>query len=139
MITTWHPVGYTSGRRLGRSAPSGEYGGQLPLTRKRCGRSGNGKYTGAIRSFARERAAILDTNVARVLFRAPSGAGDPKSHDEVPVKVSAALVPNMYVFDQPALMDLGAMVCVARNPKASSARWRKEPSTRYIVIEDEMD
>ena len=43
---------------------------------------GIGAYTaGAIRSFAfRERAAILDTNVARVLFRVFVGTGDPKSH-----------------------------------------------------------
>jgi len=43
---------------------------------------GIGAYTaGAIRSFAfRERAAILDTNVARVLFRVFVGKGDPKSH-----------------------------------------------------------
>ena len=43
---------------------------------------GIGAYTaGAIRSFAfRERAAILDTNVARVLFRVFIGSGVPKAH-----------------------------------------------------------
>ena len=43
---------------------------------------GIGAYTaGAIRSFAfRQRAAILDTNVARVLFRVFVGSGDPKAH-----------------------------------------------------------
>ena len=42
---------------------------------------GIGEYTaGAIRSFAfRERAAILDTNVARVLFRIFVGKGDPRA------------------------------------------------------------
>ncbi len=42
---------------------------------------GIGAYTaGAILSFAfRQRAAILDTNVARVLFRVFVGKGDPKA------------------------------------------------------------
>jgi A/G-specific adenine glycosylase len=76
---------------------------------------------GAIRSFAfGERAAILDTNVARVLFRVFVGSGDQKSHA---MKrrlwvLSDALVPRVRVFDfNQALMDLGAMVCVARHPR----------------------
>ena len=83
---------------------------------------GIGAYTaGAIRSFAfRERAAILDTNVARVLFRVFIGKGDPKSHamKRHLWHVSDTLVPRRHVFDfNQGLMDLGAMVCVARNPK----------------------
>jgi len=83
---------------------------------------GIGAYTaGAIRSFAfRQRAAILDTNVARVLFRVFVGAGDPKSHAmrRHLWTVSAALVPHRQAFDfNQAIMDLGAMVCIARQPK----------------------
>ena len=102
----------------------------VEVRRPTAGRRGNaslsfkgiGAYTaGAIRSFAfRERAAILDTNVARVLFRVFVGGGDPKSHamKRHLWTVSAALVPQRHVFDfNQALMDLGAMVCVARNPK----------------------
>src|SRR5262249_61415120 len=81
-----------------------------------------GAYTaGAIRSFAfRQRAAILDTNVARVLFRVFVGRGDAKSHAmrRHLWNLSEALVPTRHVFDfNQALMDFGAMVCVARNPE----------------------
>ena len=83
---------------------------------------GIGQYTaGAIRSFAfRERAAILDTNVARVLFRVFVAAGDPKSHamKQHLWKISETVMPQRQVFDfNQALMDFGAMICVARNPK----------------------
>jgi len=76
---------------------------------------------GAIRSFAfRERAAILDTNVARVLFRVFVASGDPKSHamKRHLWSVAESLVPHRQVFDfNQALMDLGATVCVSRKPK----------------------
>ena len=100
---------------------------------------GIGAYTaGAIRSFAfRERAAIVDTNVARVLFRVFVRRGDPKAHamKKHLWAVSEALVPQRHVFDfNQALMDLGATVCVARKPKCevcpvkglcSSYPWRE--------------
>ena len=63
------------------------FGGELPSDEETL-RSfkGIGDYTlGAIRSFAfRERAAILDTNVARVLLRIFIGSGNPKARDEAP-------------------------------------------------------
>src|SRR5262249_31742324 len=91
---------------------------------------GIGAYTaGAIRSFAfGQRAAILDTNVARVLFRHFVGKGDPKSHamKRHLWTVSEALVPSRHVFDfNQALMDFGAMVCVARHPKARVCPMRR--------------
>ena len=83
---------------------------------------GIGAYTaGAIRSFAfRERAAILDTNVARVLFRVFIGRGVPKAHATKKHlwSISAALVPRRRAFDfNQALMDFGATLCTARKPK----------------------
>ena len=65
-----------------RAQAVAKYGGQLPsddatlLSFK-----GIGEYTaGAIRSFAfRQRAAILDTNVARVLFRCSSARAIPRA------------------------------------------------------------
>ena len=83
---------------------------------------GIGAYTaGAIRSFAfRERAAILDTNVARVLFRVFIGKGVPKAHATKKNlwSISAALVPRSRAFDfNQALMDFGATLCTARKPK----------------------
>src|SRR4249919_3676399 len=72
---TWRPLGYNiRPRRLHAIARESvaRYGGRLPSDRETLlSFKGIGAYTaGAIRSFAfRERAAILDTNVARVLFR----------------------------------------------------------------------
>jgi A/G-specific adenine glycosylase len=123
---TWYPLGYNIRPKrlqgIAREAVS-RYGGQLPADEATLlSFKGIGAYTaGAIRSFAfRERAAILDTNVARVLFRVFVGAGDPKTHamKKHLWKVSESLVPTRHVFDfNQALMDFGAMVCVARNPK----------------------
>ena len=91
---------------------------------------GIGQYTaGAIRSFAfRQRAAILDTNVARVLFRVFIGQGDPESHamKKHLWAVSEALVPQKQVFDfNQALMDFGATLCSARNPKCDECPMAK--------------
>jgi A/G-specific adenine glycosylase len=123
---TWYPLGYNIRPRrlqtIAREAVA-RYGGELPSDEETLlSFKGIGAYTaGAIRSFAfRERAAILDTNVARVLFRVFVGAGDPKAHamKRHLWTLSATLVPIRDVFDfNQALMDLGAMVCVARNPK----------------------
>ena len=66
-----------------------------------------------------QRAAILDTNVARVLFRVFIGRGDAKSHAmrRHLWDVSRAVLPHRHVFDfNQALMDFGA-TCTARNPK----------------------
>src|SRR5438045_365564 len=137
---TWRPLGYNiRPRRLQAIARESvaRYGGELPSDRETLlSFKGIGEYTaGAIRSFAfRERAAILDTNVARVLCRVFVGKGDPKSHamKRHLWTVSEALVPIRHVFDfNQALMDLGATVCVARNPKclvcpmAKGCVWRQ--------------
>jgi A/G-specific adenine glycosylase len=126
VTATWRPLGYNiRPRRLHAIARESvtRYGGQLPADEETL-RSfkGIGAYTaGAIRSFAfRERAAIVDTNVARVLFRVFVAAGDPKAHAmrKHLWALSESLVPRKDVFDfNQALMDLGAMVCVARKPR----------------------
>jgi A/G-specific adenine glycosylase len=123
---TWYPLGYNIRPRrlqtIAREAVA-NYGGELPSDEATLlSFKGIGAYTaGAIRSFAfRERAAILDTNVARVLFRIFVAKGDPKSHSMTRHlwRLSEALVPSRHAFDfNQALMDFGAMVCVARNPK----------------------
>ena len=123
---TWYPLGYNiRPRRLQSIARESveKYGGQLPSDEETLlSFKGIGAYTaGAIRSFAfRERAAILDTNVARVLFRIFVAKGDPKSHamKQHLWKISETVMPMRHVFDfNQALMDFGAMLCVARNPK----------------------
>jgi A/G-specific adenine glycosylase len=125
----WRPLGYNiRPRRLHAIARESvaRYGGQLPSDQETLlSFKGIGAYTaGAIRSFAfRERAAILDTNVARVLFRVFVRRGDPKAHSMKKHlwAVSETLVPRRHVFDfNQALMDLGATICVARRPKCES-------------------
>jgi A/G-specific DNA glycosylase len=125
----WRPLGYNiRPRRLHVIARESvaRYGGRLPSDQETLlSFKGIGAYTaGAIRSFAfRERAAILDTNVARVLFRVFVRRGDPKAHamKKHLWAVSEALVPRRHVFDfNQALMDLGATICVARRPKCES-------------------
>ena len=78
----------------------------------------------AIRSFAfGQRAAILDTNVARVLFRIFVGSGDIKAHAmrRQLWAISEVMVPRKRVFDfNQALMDFGATICVARKPKCEA-------------------
>jgi A/G-specific adenine glycosylase len=122
---TWYPLGYNIRPRrlqaIAREAVA-RYDSRLPSDESTL-RSfkGIGAYTaGAIRSFAfRQRAAILDTNVARVLFRVFVGRGDPKTHAmrRQLWHLSEALVPRARVFDfNQALMDFGATVCTARKP-----------------------
>ena len=132
---TWRPLGYNiRPRRLHAIARESmaRYGGRLPSDQETLlSFKGIGAYTaGAIRSFAfRERAAILDTNVARVLFRVFVRRGDPKAHAmrKHLWAVSETVVPHKHVFDfNQALMDLGATVCVARKPKCAVCPMTKQ-------------
>ena len=123
---TWRPLGYNiRPKRLHAIARESvtRFGGELPSDEATLlSFKGIGAYTaGAIRSFAfGQRAAILDTNVARVLFRVFVNRGDAKAHAmrRHLWEVSEAVLPHRHVFDfNQGLMDLGATVCVARNPK----------------------
>jgi A/G-specific adenine glycosylase len=141
----WYPLGYNiRPRRLQSIARESvaRYGGQLPRDEATLlSFKGIGAYTaGAIRSFAfRERAAILDTNVARVLYRVFVGKGDSKAHAMTRHlwTVSEKMIPQRHVFDfNQALMDFGALVCVAKNPKclvcpmAKGCVWRQSSLRR---------
>jgi A/G-specific adenine glycosylase len=123
---TWRPLGYNvRPRRLHAIARESvaRYGGQLPGDEETLlSFKGIGEYTaGAVLSFAfGQRAAILDTNVARVLFRVFVGRGDLKAHAmrRHLWDVSRTVLPRTQVFDfNQALMDFGATVCTARKPK----------------------
>jgi A/G-specific adenine glycosylase len=138
VTATWYPLGYNVRPRrlqtIAREAVA-HYGGELPSDEATLlSFAGIGAYTaGAIRSFAfRERAAILDTNVARVLFRVFVGRGDPKSHamKRHLWRLSETVMPMRRVFDfNQALMDFGAMTCVARNPKCHECPMAKSCRT----------
>jgi A/G-specific adenine glycosylase len=141
---TWYPLGYNVRPRrlqtIAREAVT-RFDGRLPSDEETLlSFKGIGQYTaGAIRSFAfRQRAAIVDTNVARVLFRVFIGRGDPKTHamKRRLWDISSALVPVKHVFDfNQGLMDLGATICTPRNPKcllcpvSSMCRTRTVPRT----------
>ena len=126
VTATWYPLGYNIRPRrlqaIAREAVA-SYGGKLPADEATLlSFKGIGAYTaGAIRSFAfRERAAILDTNVARVLFRVFIGRGTPKAHATTKNlwAISESVLPRTRAFDfNQALMDFGAMLCTARKPK----------------------
>ena len=131
---TWYPLGYNiRPRRLQTIAREAvdRFGGELPSDEQTLlSFKGIGQYTaGAIRSFAfRERAAILDTNVARVLSRVFLGGVDPKAHATRRRlwQMSAALVPRRHAFDfNQALMDFGATVCTARKPRCGGCPMRR--------------
>lgn len=131
---TWYPLGYNvRPRRLHSIAREAveKYGGQLPSDAATLlSFKGIGAYTaGAIRAFAfRQRAAILDTNVARVLFRVFVGRGAPKSHAMTKRlwAISAVMVPHRHAFDfNQALMDFGATVCTARTPACGACPMRR--------------
>lgn len=126
VVRTWYPLGYNVRPRrlhaIAREAVA-HYGGKLPDDEAAL-RSfkGVGPYTaGAILSFAfGQRAAIVDTNVARLLFRVFVGQGDRGAHrmKRHLWALSRALLPRRQVFDfNQALMDFGALVCRARNPE----------------------
>src|SRR5215212_6028613 len=104
---SWRPLGYNIRPRrlhaIARESVS-RYGGELPSDETTL-RSfkGIGEYTaGAVMSFAfGKRAAILDTNVARVLFRVFVGGGDPKAHamKKRLWQLSRTVLPHRHVFD----------------------------------------
>jgi A/G-specific adenine glycosylase len=141
---TWRPLGYNIRPRrlqaIAREAVA-RYDGRLPDDHETLlSFKGIGAYTaGAIRSFAfGQRAAILDTNVARVLFRVFVADGDPKSHamKKQLWSISDALVPHRHVFDfNQALMDFGATVCIARAPRCTACPMKKNCRTFAVVGE----
>jgi len=125
-------------QRYAARAYRGRHGGELPSDEQTL-RSfkGIGAYTaGAVLSFAfGRRAPILDTNVARVLFRVFAGRGNPRSHATKRHlwRVSRAVLPHRHMFDfNQALMDFGATVCVAFpfNPDHERTQAPKPESTR---------
>src|SRR3954451_17105176 len=130
---TWRPLGYNiRPQRLHAIARESvtRYGGELPgdeMTLRSF--KGIGAYTaGAVLSFAfGQRAAILDTNVAPVVFCVFVGAGDPKSHAmrRHLWDVSRTVLPTRHVFDfNQALMDFGATLCTARKPQCPTCPLR---------------
>jgi A/G-specific adenine glycosylase len=124
----WYPLGYNARpvrlRQIARETIA-RYAGRLPDTRERLrALPGIGPYTaGAILAFAYgQDAAVLDTNVRRVLSRVFVGARRARRlrGDRPLWELAGRLVPagRGYDFNQ-ALMDFGATLCTARRPGCS--------------------
>jgi A/G-specific adenine glycosylase len=130
---TWYPLGYNI-RPVNLHGIAREtlarYGGRLPddAASLRSMR-GIGRYTaGAILSFAfRRDAAIVDTNVRRVLGRVFLGArGLARLRGQKTMwDLSEALLPKGRAYDwNQALMDFGATWCTARRPRCATCTMR---------------
>ena len=128
---TWRPLGYNArpGRlqEIARQALR-KHGGRIPESREDLlALKGIGPYTaGAVLSFAFERnAAILDTNVRRVLRRVFLGdAVHPP--ERVLWDLAATLLPERGAYDfNQAMMDMGATVCTARRPRCPACPLRR--------------
>ncbi|WP_395109089.1 A/G-specific adenine glycosylase [Actinomadura sp. SCN-SB] len=126
-VRAWGRLGYPRrALRLHATATAivERHGGEVPSSHDELlALPGIGTYTAAaVASFAyRQRHAVLDTNVRRVLARLCSGTEHPpktQSRDEV--RLAESLLP----LDPPtaarwsvAVMELGALVCTARSPR----------------------
>lgn len=92
---------------------------------------GVGEYTaGAVLAFAHGRRALaLDTNVRRVLARAVGGQALPAPHlGRAERERAEALLPDEDATAAQwsvAVMELGALVCVAREPDCGACPWRR--------------
>ncbi len=126
----WYPLGYNARpARLHAIAQEtvAHWGGKLPKEPEQLDSlPGIGRYTAnAVASIAHgKRAAVVDTNVRRVLGRVMFGGR--KVHDDRIWDVAQDLIPA----DRPgdfnqAVMDLGATVCKPRNPGCSGCPLRR--------------
>jgi len=102
---------------------------------------GVGRYTaGAVASFAYEKSVpAVDTNVARVIGRAFIGRRETRDGRRV-WAIAGVLVPKngkkAWRFNQ-AIMELGALICVARKPRCPECPVKKDCKTgRRLASKD---
>jgi A/G-specific adenine glycosylase len=138
VITAWRGLGYNRRALALREAARAiveRHGGAFPWEpRELLALPGVGPYTAAaLRAFVRdEPVAVLDTNIARVVARVVLGAPSQREMPAPRLRAAAeALLPRTGARDHNlALMDLGALVCTARNPDcggcplARACAWR---------------
>jgi len=140
-VRAWDRLGYPRrALRLHAAATAivERHGGRVPATYADLRElPGVGDYTAAaVAAFAfKQRHPVLDTNVRRVLARAVSGAAGPAVSVTVAERALAeSLLPDDGVLASRVsvgLMELGALVCRAREPLcaqcplASACRWRQ--------------
>ena len=126
-VRAWDRLGYPRrALRLHAAATTivARHGGDVPADYAQLrALPGVGDYTAAaVAAFAfRQRHAVLDTNVRRVLARAVAGVAEPSSAPTVGERRAAAdLLPDAgerAAAFSVALMELGALICRARSPQ----------------------
>ncbi len=134
----WDGLGYYArARNLHAAAREvvGRYDARLPdKPEELIELPGIGRYTaGAVASFAYEKPVpAVDTNVARVIRRVFLRDGGRGTRDGDIWRLAAALVPKdgkrAWRFNQ-AIMELGALVCVARKPRCRECPVRQDCRT----------
>lgn len=132
VIRAWRGLGYNRRalnlHRLARDVVE-NHAGELPRAPAvLLGLPGVGSYTAsAVRCFARaERVVVTDTNIARVIARSRLGVATRRDVSAESLgEAAGALLPATDVRDHNlALMDLGAVVCRARNPDCEACPLR---------------
>ena len=133
VMEAWEGLGYYNrARNLHKAAKQivRHHGGRFPRSAEEArALPGVGRYTaGAVLSFAfNEPAPVLDTNVRRVLARAFLGR-PPRQNaadDRRLADLNLALIPpgKVWEFNQ-AVMEFGAVICTARNPRCPACMMR---------------
>ncbi|MGO1590465.1 MAG: A/G-specific adenine glycosylase [Ancrocorticia sp.] len=141
VLVAWDKLGYPRrALRLRECAieVTTQHGGSLPRDRDGLlALPGIGPYTAdAVIAFAyRERSTVLDTNIRRVLCRLNGTALPPATLRQAEIARAEALVPadgEEAAQWNAAIMELGALICTARNPQcgecplAAECQWLKE-------------
>jgi len=123
VLKLWSGLGYNSRAmrlRLAAREVMTRHNGRWPRTVEELqALPGFGPYTaGAVATFAyRQRVPVIDTNIRRVMSRIFFGARGTANEKALVKKVTELLPTTRPDVWNHALMDLGAMVCVARKPK----------------------
>ena len=147
VLKAWEGAGYYArARNLHRAAKEivTRFGGKIPSNvEELLALPGIGRYTaGAIASIAFQRdAPVLDGNVTRVLCRYFKMENDPKSAETQKElwELARLLLPRGRAGDfNQALMELGATVCVPRDPQCSVCPLKRSCLARQLKLQDKL-
>ena len=145
LLTLWSGLGYYSrARNLKRAAEAIAARGGFPVTAGQWkALPGIGDYTAAaVASICfQEPCAVLDGNVARVMARftaEPGSIGSASVRLRLKERAQALLDPKRPGEFNQALMELGATLCLPRNPKCLLCPWREHCQAHQQGIADQL-